>query len=74
MLMNESFFDFALCVICYLLIALDLSYVLFLDLLVLLLSSCFVLFCFMLLLLDLACGPCFCSNSHFASLGFHPWL
>jgi len=33
MLVNESFFDFALCVICYLLIALDFSYVLFLDLL-----------------------------------------
>jgi hypothetical protein len=32
MLMNESLFDFALCVICYLLIALDLSYILFLDL------------------------------------------
>ncbi len=34
MLLNESSFDFALCVICYLSIALDLSYVLFLDILV----------------------------------------
>ncbi len=45
MLVNESFFDFFLCIICYLLIALDFSYVLFLDLLAF--CSTFVL-CFFL--------------------------
>jgi hypothetical protein len=48
MLVNESFFDFALCLICYLLIALDFSYVLFLDLLAFCstLVLCFLLFPF----------------------------
>ncbi len=32
-----------------------------------------VLFC-LFLFLDLAYDPCFCFGSHFASLGFHPWL
>jgi hypothetical protein len=73
MLVNESSFDFALCIICYLSIALDFFYVLFLDLLV---FYSIVVLCFLILILlvDLACGPCFCSGSHFASLGFHPWL
>ncbi len=74
MLVNESSFDFALCVICYLSIALDISYVLIFDFFVFLLNSCFVFFFCLILLLDLACGPCFCFSSHFASLGFHPWL
>jgi len=48
MLVNESLFDVALCVICYLSIALDLSYVLFLNLLAFYsaLVSCFFLFDF----------------------------
>jgi hypothetical protein len=48
MLVNENSFDFALCVICYLSIALDISYVLFLDLLAfyLALVLCFFLFDF----------------------------
>jgi hypothetical protein len=41
MLVNERFFDFALCVICYLLITLDFSYVLFLDHLTFLLAFVF---------------------------------
>jgi hypothetical protein len=48
MLVNESFFDFVLCVICYLLIALDFPYVLFLNFLVFCstLVLCFFLFVF----------------------------
>jgi hypothetical protein len=48
MLVNESSFDFALCVICYLSIALNLSYVLFFDLLAFYstIVLCFFLFSF----------------------------
>ncbi len=73
MLVNENFFDFALCVICYLLIALDFSYVLFIDLLAFCSTLVLCFFC-LFSFLDLACGPCFCSNSHFIGIGFYPWL
>jgi hypothetical protein len=65
MLVNERFFDFALCVMCYLSITLELSYVLFLypsTFAQLLFHFIFHLF----LLLDPTCGPCFCFSSHFA--------
>jgi hypothetical protein len=61
MLVNESSFDFALCVICYLSIVLDLSYVLLWDLLAF--YSTLVLSFFL-----------FSFASYFSFFVFHLWL
>jgi len=65
MLVSKSFFDFALCAICYLSIGLFINLLTFVELL-------FCVFFCLLSFLDLACGLCFCFDFHFTSLGFHP--
>ncbi len=77
MLVNESSFDFALCIICYLSIVLDLSYVLFLDLLAFystLVLCFFVCVCFQILLVALAFVPILILQVWVFILGFSFWF
>ncbi len=82
MLVNESFFYFALCVICYLLIALDFYYVLFLDLLAfcstlvlcVCVCVCVCVSCFQILLVALAFVPTLILQVQVFILGFSFWF
>jgi len=75
MLVNESSFDFALCIICYLSIVLDLSYVFLWDLLAF--YSTLVLCFFLFVFASRSClWPCFCSDLQVwvFILGFSFWF